>query len=70
MGVNVDPRLLSVGITLVPDMIEFFKKAFKKADPTAVPPTDEEIIAILQSSLKSSLVKDAAWLAAHPKPVE
>lgn len=62
----VDPRLVAVGIEAAPVVIGMLREAFARKHPDAIAPTDEEVIAAYQEALRSSLAKDAAWLAQHP----
>ena len=63
----MNPQLLALAIQELPVLIATFKTLFVQQNPALPEPTDEEIIAGLQSALLSSLAKDAAWLAAHPE---
>jgi hypothetical protein len=60
-------QILAVVIKELPTLIGLAKLLFKRDNPEAPVPTDEEVIAAYQTALESSLAKDAAWLAAHPR---
>jgi hypothetical protein len=62
----LDPRILTVGLELAPQLIGIFKDLFRKANPDAPALTDADAIAGLAAALTSSLAKDVAWLAQHP----
>ena len=63
----MNDQLISIAIQEAPAAIALVRALFVKRHPTDPVPTDEEIIGAYQSALASSLAKDAAWLAAHPK---
>lgn len=67
METDINPALIALAIQEVPTLIDLIRARFAHANPDAVPPTDEEVIAAYQSALASSLAKDAAWLEAHPE---
>lgn len=67
-------EVLNVVLKELPTAVELFKLLFKKSNPGAPPPTDEEIllasakaIGEYRQTLASSTAKDEAWLAAHPR---
>jgi hypothetical protein len=62
----VSPLVL-VALQEAPAIIAWLKAVFKKENPDAPEPTDAEVIAAYQSAFISSLVKDDAWLTAHPE---
>lgn len=62
----MDPRLISVAIASAPQVIDFFKSLFAKANPDAPGLTDAEAIAGLSALVTSSLAVDAGWLVTHP----
>lgn len=64
---ELDPRLVQVAITLIPSVIDWIREAFKNQHPDAPVPTSEDVIAAYESAFASSIAKDEAWLAAHPK---
>lgn len=59
--------LIALAIQEAPGIIALLKDAFKRDNPDAPVPTDEEVIAAYESAFRSSLAKDEAWLAAHPE---
>ncbi len=61
------PALIAVLIQQMPQIIELGKLAFQKAHPELPVPTSEQIIAAWLQASTSSLLKDEAWLAAHPE---
>lgn len=61
------PALIALAIQETPVIIETLRNLFKKHNPDASLPTDEEVIAAYQSAFASSVAKDEAWLAAHPE---
>lgn len=61
----VDPRLVTVAIEQLPNVIALLKSAFTKTAPDAPQPTSEEVLAAYQAALGSSLAKDADWLSNH-----
>lgn len=58
--------LVAVLIQQMPEIIALGKLAFARAHPDLPVPTSEEVIAAWLQASTSSLLKDAAWLAAHP----
>lgn len=67
---KIDPRhtqLLMVAIQHVPAIVAWVKATFKKDNPDAELPTDDEVVAALRDAIASSVAKDDAWLAAHPE---
>jgi hypothetical protein len=63
----MNPALLQLVITELPDAIALVKTLFAQQNPGAPVPTDAEVTAAYQQALSSSLAKDADWLAAHPE---
>lgn len=63
----MNPLLVNVAIEELPAVIALIKSAFKKRDPAAPAPTNEEVIAAYNAAVISSLTKDEKWLAAHPE---
>jgi len=59
--------LVLLALQQAPAIIALFKAAFRHAHPDDPVPTDAEVIAAYESAFASSLAKDEAWLAAHPK---
>lgn len=51
---------------VLPSVISLIKTLAAKQDPSAPPPTDAEVKAILASKVASSLAVDDAWLGSHP----
>jgi len=64
---TIDPRLVSIAIANLPDLISWLRVEFMKKNPTAPTPTDAEVLAAYNEARLSSLEKDARWLEAHPK---
>ena len=60
-------QLVAIAIQQVPTLIDLIKKAYKKANPDAPALTEAEVFAAFNQAFISSLVKDDAWLAAHPE---
>jgi hypothetical protein len=58
--------LLQLALQETPAIIAMLRQAFQKQNPDAPLPSDAEVIAAYESAFRSSLAKDAAWLAAHP----
>jgi len=58
-------QLTQIAIKESPLIIEGLRALFKKAHPDAPSPSDAEVVAAYESAFRSSLAKDAAWLAAH-----
>ncbi len=61
----MNPVLIQLAIQELPTVIDTFRQLFKKHDPTAPEPTNEDVIAAFEQAFKSSLAKDDAWLSAH-----
>lgn len=59
--------ITAVLIQNMPALIALGRELFAKENPDAPIPTDEEVIAAWLSAAASSLAKDEAWLAAHPR---
>jgi hypothetical protein len=58
--------LLQLALQETPAIIAMLRQAFQKQNPDAPLPSDAEVIAAYESAFRSSLAKDAAWLAEHP----
>lgn len=58
--------LLVVALQEAPNVIELFRTMFLSQHPKEPTPTDEEVMAALESAFQSSRSKDEAWLKAHP----
>ena len=59
--------LLLLAIKEMPNIIDFVKSAFVKANPGAPMPTSEEVLQMTAQAITSSLAKDENWLKAHPQ---
>lgn len=59
--------LIAVLISKLPEIIALSKEWFGQAHPELPEPTSEEVIAAWIHASTSSLLKDEAWLAAHPE---
>ena len=62
--------LVAIAIQNLPAIIDSLRGMFQRTNPSAPLPTDEEVISAYLQALASSLAKDAAWLAAHPKQAD
>lgn len=61
----MNPQLLALAVQELPALIATIKTLFVQQHPAVPEPTDDEIIAGLQSALLSSLARDAEWLSVH-----
>ena len=59
--------LVLVAIQQTPAIIALLKDAFRKENPAAPEPTDEQVLAAWSMAFSASLLKDDNWLAAHPE---
>jgi hypothetical protein len=59
--------LVLVAIQQTPAIIALLKDAFRKENPGAPEPTDEQVLAAWSMAFSASLLKDDNWLAAHPE---
>lgn len=59
--------ITTVLIENMPALIQLGRDLFVKAHPDLPVPTNEEVIAAWVHAATSSLAKDEAWLAAHPR---
>lgn len=63
---GIDPRLIEVGLEILPEAIDWIKSLWKKRYPDAPELTDAEAKAGFATATAVSLAKGDAWLAAHP----
>lgn len=63
----MNQQLLAIALQEAPAVITWLADAFRKKNPDAPQPTEAEVIAAWNLAFISSLAKDDAWLAAHPK---
>ena len=63
----MNEQLIAIAIQNAPAAIALLRGFFVSANPSAPAPTDDEIIAAWNSGFASSIAKDEAWKAAHPK---
>lgn len=68
MPLEIDPRLLAVGVEEAPAIIDLIRQAFVRKHPGAQVPTSAEVIALFDRTYLGSLAIDDAILAAHPEP--
>jgi len=61
------PPLIALAIQELPGIIGFLKEAFRDRHPDEPEPTNEDVLAAYKTAFESSIAKDDAWLAAHPK---
>lgn len=59
--------LVALAIKELPGLIRTIRELRAKQDPSAPPPTDEEVIAAFNEAYASSKAKDEHWLAEHPE---
>jgi hypothetical protein len=59
--------VVALAIEQAPNAIKLLMDAFASRHPNEPQPTSEEVEAAWQSAFTSSLAKDDAWLAAHPR---
>ena len=65
---DVDPRLIQIGIELAPTFVNLFKTMFHAANPDEPVPTDAEILAASEATFSSEHAKNIDILKSHPAP--
>lgn len=64
--VNIDPRLVEVGIENLPVIIATFRALFQKAHPNEPVPSDAEFVAAAEATFQSEHAKNIDILKSHP----
>lgn len=62
----MSPQLLQLLIDQSPAIVAGIKALFKRDNPDAPEPTDQEVLDAARQVFTESLATDDAWLAAHP----
>ena len=53
--------------TVLPSVINLVQALFVKQNPNEAPPTSAEVVGAWIAACTTTLAKDDAWLAAHPR---
>lgn len=61
----MNEKLVQLAVTHAPAVIEMLKGLFRRENPTAPEPTNEEVMAAYHQAF-GSLAVDEAWLKANP----
>jgi hypothetical protein len=62
---DTQTSIINLAVQELPAVISLFKELFKKQNPDAPEPTNEEVIAAFETAYQMSLAKDDAILNAH-----
>jgi hypothetical protein len=60
-------NVISIVATVLPSVVTLIQSLVHAQNPTTPPPTSAEVLAAFNQACASSLAKDDAWDAAHPK---
>lgn len=66
----MDEQLILVLLQQMPALIGLGRELFHKANPSAPPVTDEDVLKGLQIASTSTLLRDSIWLSQHPPNVQ